>query len=241
MNYSANSEMTHAQQLPQLPRLLFVLRAGTKAGADAGNVLYRAWVNCDDTGVPFKCSDETCHSPVFHDCFYCDAHLTEHVGVVIRESNIPGCGLGLFASRSFSRGERIASYGGEVISSQELATRYSKMIDAETGEYLVVTAPYALGIHGSDNTRDGARIRGAGSYVNATLGTGRRPNSPLGNRYVRASRKINAGEEILCSYGAEYWKCASPAFMTHTTTTIVSSTSAPPLLPFKRRRVDDDA
>lgn len=216
-----------------MSRLLFEMRAGSDAGARAGEVTYRAWVNCDDSGVPFMCSyDGGCARTVLYDCFYCDEHLESVCGVRIGPS--PIAGMGLFATRQFRRNDVITHYGGEIITPAEMETRYG-CITTNDGEQLVMTAPYALGIDQSDETRDAVRVRGAGSYCNSPEGSSvrRRANARLGNRHIRASTTIQPGTEILCAYGRDYWQSAGPRTITHETRLVDDASLLPP---FKRRR-----
>lgn len=215
-------------------RLLFELRAGAEAGSAAGSIVYRSWVNCDDTGVPFLCSHPSCTKHVLYDCFLCETHLESECGVRIGPSTVAG--LGLFATRKFKRNEIIVHYGGEVVSADEMETRYGCLRN-DRGESVTLTAPYALGIDKSTHSRDAARVRGAGAYVNSSEGlrSGVTANARLGNRYIRALKTIEPGTEILCTYGTEYWQFESAATMTHCTR-LVTTTTSDGMSPYKRRR-----
>jgi len=92
--------------------------------------------------------------------------------------------------------------------------RYGWVRD-EAGEYLQITAPYAQGIHDSDNSVDAIRVRGAGAYVNDVRGTRHTVNASLDGTYLHALCDIEAGDEIFADYGTDYWTCAAVA--THST------------------------
>ena len=219
--------------MPPPRRLLFELRAGTDAESRAGSLVYRAWVNCDDTGVPFRCSHDGCEATVLYDCFLCGNHLESEYGVRILPSAIAG--LGLFATRRFRRNEIIVHYGGEIVSRDEMEVRYG-CVENDRGDLITLTAPYALGIDRSENSRDAARVRGAGSYVNSAENVvGKRANARLGNRFIRATCTIEPGTEILCTYGDDYWHSASARTMTHTTREVVGDVAGS-LTSYKRRR-----
>lgn len=197
-------------------RLRCVVRVGSLAGRREGSVIYRTLVNCDDYGVPFRCSWHRCLQNVERDCYFCDHHLGKKYSVEIRQSNIAAAGLGLFATRDFAKGERVVHYGGEVISLEELHNRYGWMKD-NTGEFLQITAPYTIGIADSDNSRDAIRIRGAGAYVNDPRGTRFEENVTLDDTHLHTTRPVKAGEEFFAVYGDEYWGSATPAHMSHVT------------------------
>jgi hypothetical protein len=188
--------------------------------------------------MPLQCSADLCEQPVLEDCWFCAEHLRSIVGVYVAPSKT-GYGKGLFTARSFKRGQRIAHYGGEVVSEEEMQSRYGWMFNKTADGYVVVTAPYALGIEGTTNSRDAARIRGAGSYCNSPKGLeGIRPNASLGNRYVRALVDMGPDTEVFVSYGRDYWVCASSHFETHSTTVQVNKLSLEPSC--KKRKVIDE-
>lgn len=118
----------------------------------------------------------------------------------IRQSMLPGAGKGLFTTRFIPKGTRIVEYKGRVTSWKEVDHRegtngyiyYIKrnhVIDA--GNYTRAKARYA------NDGRGLKRIPGMlnnAAYVED------------GNKvYIESTRDIAPGEEILVSYGKEYW------------------------------------
>ena len=98
-------------------------------------------------------------------------------------------GLGLFAVRSFRRGERIIEYTGERISREEA--------DRRGGRYLFeINRRWQIDGKGRDNL---AR------YINHAC----RPNCEArvvrGRVFIYALRRIREGEELTYHYGKEYW------------------------------------
>ncbi len=187
--------------MPRVKRLVYTLTAGDEAGFNASQTIYRTNVNCDDTGMPFRCC--RCDSLVMYDCYYCPLHLAEECGVRVGISKT-GFGLGLFATRDFKRRHRVAHYGGEILTPAEIDARYGWLPD-DSGEMFVTTAPYALGLVDSENVRDAARIRGAGAYCNDPRNTPYKANAALGCRYIRAVVDVKKGEEVFVDYGEHYW------------------------------------
>ena len=132
----------------------------------------------------------------------CTLHLRTRCQLAIKPSKVHGHGL--FAenwSKSnhaviFEPGTPIAVYGGEVVSSKQLQSRYGKY-----------TAPFAL-TTGSGLIEDGACLRRAGAFANhgssiksnAYLGT----DSITGRGLIVAMKRIRNGDEILVDYGGEY-------------------------------------
>ncbi|MEQ1736980.1 MAG: SET domain-containing protein-lysine N-methyltransferase, partial [Rhodoglobus sp.] len=137
---------------------------------------------------------------------HCRDHMRLLQRLAIAKSTIPGAGEGLFLAKGaepIRRGERIVLYSGD----------WARVLpDSDDG------GPYFLQI-----TRnlcvDAARTNTAlGRWANDprggvdAFGKKRRPNALLiahraGKQgALKASRKINPGEEILVSYGRSYWK-----------------------------------
>ncbi|MFT4062796.1 MAG: SET domain-containing protein-lysine N-methyltransferase [Edaphocola sp.] len=119
----------------------------------------------------------------------------------IKESTIPGAGLGLFTSINIEKGTRIIRYTGRestwaAADHQDGLNAYIYFMD----EDFVIDASKrkkSLGRYAND-ARGLTRIKGIANnsiYVE----DGRKV-------YIEASKNIAAGSEILVSYGAEYWK-----------------------------------
>lgn len=139
---------------------------------------------------------------------YCWTHA-RLAGLAVK--NTEGRGKGLFAYGKdrkqretgspavFKKNDVIAEYAGELISREELARRYNN-----------VTAPYTLASAQKGKYIDAACKRGLGSLANDPRGTGLQANARLsvgrngGN--LKATKNIYHGQEILTSYGRDYWR-----------------------------------
>jgi len=130
-----------------------------------------------------------------------------HLDVV--PSSIPGAGRGLVSLVPRSKGDHLVEYLGELISAQDVETRYPK---GDVGIYcLSLSASLFI---------DSALSRGVGASANAA-----RRNTKPNARFVtdsrsctarlEATRRIRADEEILVSYGRDYWRGAHSS--THST------------------------
>lgn len=122
----------------------------------------------------------------------------------VKESTIKGAGLGLFTDSPIRRGEIIVEYEGEKITWAECQRR-NKAQEGLNPYFLYISknycidaqhTPEALGRYANDAN---GYIRIAGLRNNAAYRVIK--NKP----YLVATRHIKAGEEILVSYGKEYW------------------------------------
>lgn len=125
---------------------------------------------------------------------YCWTHLRQQEGLRVKQSSLGAhAGAGLFAEKDFRRGERIAWYTGDWIH------------DDRGGFYTLQIA--------ANKTVDAARTNTApGRWANDPRGSGRRANARFaadhvrGRASLRATKAIRKGEEVLVSYGKQYWK-----------------------------------
>lgn len=130
----------------------------------------------------------------------------------IKESQIPLAGKGLWADKTFKRGEVIVKYDGEYITWKECLKRN----EAQEGYgcyYLYLSKKKCIDAQYT--------LWAQGRYANDAAGlcriAGLRNNSRYevikGEVYIIASRNIRAGEEIFVSYGRSYWNTLRKAVM----------------------------
>lgn len=118
----------------------------------------------------------------------------------VRKSTIPGAGKGLFTKQPIKKGSYIVEYTGAITTWKE--------VDHDEGSnvYIYYVSRKHV-IDASKNTKSYAR------YANDARGLQRpkgfRNNSQYVNDdnriYIQALRDIAGGDEILVSYGKEYW------------------------------------
>lgn len=126
----------------------------------------------------------------------------------IKKSQIPNSGKGLFTTVDIKKGERIVEYKGRLHKWKDI-----KYQDHTNGYLLYMTSQAVI---------DARPSRSLGRYANDAKGFSRIPglknNAEYlyeGRRcYIESKRKIHAGEEILVSYGREYWNDLHKAFST---------------------------
>ena len=123
--------------------------------------------------------------------------LEKHL--VIKRSKIPGAGKGLFTKKFIEKGTRIVQYKGKLT--------VWKAIQQQQFNGYVYYFKRNLVIDARNYTKT------FGRYANDAKGIGKLKKLNNNSRYVEDGQKvfieaikdINAGEEILVSYGKEYW------------------------------------
>jgi hypothetical protein len=117
----------------------------------------------------------------------------------IAESGIPGAGKGLYTKREFKRGAFIMDVTGPRLTVAEVEANYAD------SDYLLEL---------NDGSGDCIEVTGYARYANdaegLTIIPGVRNNSEFCSddderMFMRATRKIKAGNEIFTSYGENYW------------------------------------
>ncbi|MBP8042064.1 MAG: SET domain-containing protein [Bacteroidales bacterium] len=124
--------------------------------------------------------------------------------ISIKPSQIPGSGLGLWATKDFKKGDVIVKYDGDKISLKECERRNQNQ-DGYGGYYLtlsknrIIDAQYTLWAMGryANDAAGLSRIKGLRNNAKYQL--------IKREAFIVASRNIKAGEEILVSYGRSYW------------------------------------
>jgi len=119
----------------------------------------------------------------------------------IKESTIPGAGKGLFTKVSIPKGTRIIEYKGRI-------TNWKNVLNGKRFNAYVY---YVNRNHVIDAMR---REKSLGRYANDASGLTKINGIANNTRYVvennrvflEAKKDIPAGEEILVSYGREYWQ-----------------------------------
>jgi SET domain-containing protein len=122
---------------------------------------------------------------------------------IIKKSQIPGAGKGLYTKKEIKKGERFLEYTGEIITEKELNRRAEndlfgyafyiskrKCIDA-------YNMPEVIGRYAND-AKGLTRVEGLKNNCYYDVWKNR--------AWLVAGRNIKAGEELLISYGAEYWR-----------------------------------
>lgn len=212
-------------QRPDQPRLVLVYRV---IDGQTRGLLFECCMNAfgkaPQCGACALCSAVTaggqrCRRRACLDAELCAIHLRERYNVIIRPSNIPHGGLGLFAvtprplkrrtaSRQgrepvFVKDEFIAPYDGVRLTPDEFNRLYDFYHEGQRYE---TTGPYA--VKADDGmVIDGLCLRRVGAYANDYRGSDQKqPNARLEEDGLYAERDIFARDEVLVDYGAAYWE-----------------------------------
>ncbi|HSV10824.1 MAG TPA: SET domain-containing protein [Hanamia sp.] len=121
--------------------------------------------------------------------------------LIIKKSKIPGAGNGLFTTIFIAKGTRIIEYKGRI-------TSWKDVLNGKEFNAYVYYVNRNLVIDGMK------RKKSLGRYANDAGGLNKIDGISNNTRYVvednrvflEAKKDIPAGEEILVSYGREYWK-----------------------------------
>lgn len=124
------------------------------------------------------------------------------MALIIKKSNLPGAGKGLFTNKAITKDSKIIEYRGEIIGYNEYRRRAKKEVD----QYLFYLRR-DLCIDAMDTPQYKARY--ANDAKGITRVKGLRNNSDYiiyGDKcFIVASRNIKAGEEIFVNYTKSYW------------------------------------
>lgn len=117
----------------------------------------------------------------------------------VDDSTIPHTGKGLFTSHDINKGVLIVEYTGETTTWDEVKD------DASNAYIYFVSEDYVIN---AKNTPD-VIARYANDAHGLTRIKGKSNNSRFinidGKIFIKATKNIKAGEEILVDYGKEYW------------------------------------
>lgn len=133
---------------------------------------------------------------------YCWQHAKKVLGLQIRPSEIPGAGDGLYAAKEFKRGVKITDYGGRLYNRHE-------DIPPERDDYVVQVGTRFLE---HSQPQDGyGRWANHCRQQDIKAGYCQGNNSQIAeprtgdNAFLRATHRIDPGDEIYTSYGRSYW------------------------------------
>lgn len=126
------------------------------------------------------------------------------MSLIVKKSQLPNAGKGLYTSKAIKKGEQIIEYKGEIIDWKE----YEKRVAEDKDGYLffinkkVCIDAYDTPQHKARYANDAhglSRVKGLKN--NAVYDT-------VGDKcFIVATRDIKPGEEIFVNYTKEYWDC----------------------------------
>jgi len=121
--------------------------------------------------------------------------------LVIKKSKLPNAGKGLFTKIDIPKGKRIVEYKGKLRRWKDV-----KYLDGYNGYLMYITSNAVIDAEPAINT--------FGRYANDANGFGKTPGLKNNCEYVSEGRRcyieslrpISKREEILVSYGKDFWK-----------------------------------
>lgn len=136
-------------------------------------------------------------------------------GVRVGRSKIPKAGRGLFASRSFNKGDLLCTYGGSLVDGAEaIYLDPCYMVNFENGKGWKLAGDnqegdlglFANGTHPSlPSVTENARFSLSYDRKWILPGETGRGEAPRGRFCLFAVKEIQEGEEIIVDYGSGYW------------------------------------
>jgi hypothetical protein len=157
-----------------------------------------------------KCSLQKC-TVTYPFCSMC---LSKEYGLAIRPSFIPGAGLGLFATRDFSRGEFLElEYTGSILNQEKyLALKDSAMFDLRAARKLDYVMEYnGSYIDASDETGGPLRYINQAPSYESKISKWQVKN---GNVTFKTLEAIKSGCEFYLDYSLETVQFSLPSYMT---------------------------
>ena len=163
---------------------------------------FQCHLHCDQCAYT-ALSGARCRRRVCFGTPVCWQHTVKEFGIKSKGSTLPNAGRGLFAVKDFQRWDWICPYVGEAVTDQCLTLRYGPG-----------TAPYA--VDADNGALDSACLRGIGSLANGLFtvnGNSRAERfhnahiwyNPADRQvWLRAIRRIRAGDEVFVYYGNQY-------------------------------------
>jgi hypothetical protein len=116
--------------------------------------------------------------------------------VIVRPSNIPNAGLGVFALKNFKKGDAMGYYSGAVLVDPKKTKRRGN---------------YAMEVQGGQVILDGACLFSFPTMINDIRDTKRYNVRVDETALLRASANISEGEELYLDYGPSFWATRSSA------------------------------
>jgi uncharacterized protein len=126
------------------------------------------------------------------------------MALIIKESQLPNAGKGLFTTRAIKKNARIIEYRGEIIRWKE----YLKRVGEDKDGYLLYISKERC-IDAYPTPQYKARYANDAAGLSRQRGLKNNCDYEIINNkgFIVANRNIEAGEEIFVNYTKEYWDC----------------------------------
>lgn len=126
------------------------------------------------------------------------------MALIVKTSQLPNAGKGLFTTTPIKKGEQIIEYKGEIIDWKE----YEKRVERDEDGYLFfINKKHCIDAFNTPQHK----ARYANDAAGLSRVKGLKNNSVYeiedNKCFIVATRDIAAGEEIFVNYTKEYWDC----------------------------------
>lgn len=126
------------------------------------------------------------------------------MALLIKTSQLPNSGKGLFTSKAIKKGEKIIEYKGEIIDWKE----YERRVELNEDGYLFfINKKHCIDAFKTPQHK--ARFANDASGLGRVKGLKNNCVYDIEKDkcFIVATKNIEAGEEIFVSYGKDYWDC----------------------------------
>jgi uncharacterized protein len=126
------------------------------------------------------------------------------MALIVKKSQLPGAGKGLYTTSPIRKGARIIEYKGEIIAWKEYEQRVK---DNKDGYLFYINRNKCIDAYSTPQHK--ARYANDASGLSRVEGLKNNSNYQIFDDrcYIVAKRDIAAGEEIFVNYTKEYWDC----------------------------------
>jgi SET domain-containing protein len=124
------------------------------------------------------------------------------MALLVKTSQLPNSGKGLFTTTAIKKGERVIEYEGEIIDWKE----YEKRVELDKDGYLFfINKKHCIDAFNTPQFK--ARFANDASGLGKVKGMKNNCVYDIVKKqcYILATKDIAAGEEIFVSYGKDYW------------------------------------
>ena len=124
------------------------------------------------------------------------------MALIVKQSQIPGAGKGLFTTTPIRKGQKVVEYRGEIIGNKE----YWRRVRREEDYYVMELTPHRS-IDAMYTKQFKARYANDAAGIKRVKGLSNNCDyAEYGDKvYIESRRDIKAGEEIFVNYTKGYW------------------------------------
>ncbi len=132
------------------------------------------------------------------------SYIYNPMALIVKTSQLPNSGKGLFTTKPIKKGEKVIEYKGEIIEWKE----YKKRVELNKDGYLFFINNKNC-IDAYNTPQHKARFANDASGLGRVKGLNNNCVYEIEDNkcFIVATKNIDANEEIFVSYSKEYWDC----------------------------------